>query len=126
MKRYSSLLLFYSVFLFILVSNLVGVMPFGFTITSHLILTIFFSLSLFIGHNIVGVFWNEEKYFCLFLPNNIPFIIIPLLVVIEFISYYSRIFSLSIRLFANMMSGHILLKILIGFIFIQGSSSLLN
>jgi F-type H+-transporting ATPase subunit a len=86
------------------------------TITSHIILTIYFSLAFFIGNNLIGICFHKEKYFVLFLPEGIPVPIVPLLIIIEYVSYLSRIFSLALRLFANMMSGHILLKILIGFI----------
>jgi len=90
--------------------------PYSITITSHLILTLFFSLAFFIGNNLVGVCYHKELYFLLFLPEGVPVIIIPFLILIEYISYISRIFSLAIRLFANMLSGHILLKILISFL----------
>jgi ATP synthase subunit 6 len=86
------------------------------TITSHLILTLYFSLAFFIGNNLIGICFHKEKYFTLFLPEGVPIPIIPFLILIEYVSYISRIFSLAIRLFANMMSGHILLKILISFI----------
>jgi F-type H+-transporting ATPase subunit a len=115
-KKYSFIFLFYFLFLFILVSNIMGMTPYSITITSHLIFTLFYSLAFFIGTNIIGVMYHKEKYFQLFCPEGLPLFIIPLLIVIEFISYFSRILSLSIRLFANMMSGHILMKILIGFV----------
>jgi F-type H+-transporting ATPase subunit a len=115
-KKYSFIFLFYFVFLFILVSNLIGMTPYSITITSHLIFTLFYSLSFFIGTNIIGILYHKEKYFVLFLPEGVPMFIIPLLILIEYVSYFSRILSLSIRLFANMMAGHILMKILIGFV----------
>jgi len=115
-KKYSFIFLFYFVFLFILVSNLIGMTPYSITITSHLIFTLFYSLAFFIGTNIIGILYHKEKYFVLFLPEGVPIFIIPLLIIIEYVSYFSRILSLSIRLFANMMAGHILMKILIGFV----------
>jgi len=115
-KKYSFILLFFSTFLFIFISNILGMIPYSMTITSHLILTLYFSLAFFIGNNIIGVCFHKEKYFVLFLPEGVPVPIIPGLILIEYVSYISRIFSLAIRLFANMMSGHILLKILISFI----------
>jgi len=117
-KQYSFSLLFYVTFLFIFISNILGMIPYSITITSHLILTLFFSLAFFIGNNLVGVCYHKELYFLLFLPEGVPVIIIPFLILIEYISYISRIFSLAIRLFANMLSGHILLKILISFLWI--------
>lgn len=115
-KKYSFILLLYTIFLFIFISNILGMIPYSITITSHLILTLYFSLSFFIGNNIIGVCFHKENYFVLFLPEGVPLPIIPFLILIEYVSYISRIFSLAIRLFANMMSGHILLKILISFI----------
>jgi F-type H+-transporting ATPase subunit a len=115
-KRYSFVLLFYVVFLFIFISNIVGMVPYSMTITSHLILTIYFSLAFFLGNNLIGICYHKENFFMLFLPEGVPVVIIPFLILIEYISYISRIFSLAIRLFANMLSGHILLKILICFI----------
>ncbi len=115
-KKYSFILLIYTVFLFLFLSNIIGMVPYSITITSHFILTLYFSLAFFIGNNIIGLCFHKEKYFVLFLPEGVPIFIIPFLIIIEYISYISRIFSLAIRLFANMMSGHILLKILISFI----------
>jgi ATP synthase subunit 6 len=102
--------------MFLCVSNLLGMLPYSMTVTSHLILTLFFSLAFFIGNNIVGVCYHTQSFFALFLPEGVPLLIIPFLILIEYVSYISRIFSLAIRLFANMLSGHILLKILISFV----------
>lgn len=113
--NYSVILLFLYLFIFLLVSNLIGMIPYSITVTSHLIVTLYISLSFFIGTNLIGVLYHKENFFVLFLPEGIPLFIIPSLILIEYISYFSKIFSLAIRLFANMMSGHILLKILIGF-----------
>jgi len=102
-------------FLFILVSNLFGMVPYSFTLTSHLSITFFLALSFFIGVNIFGIFMNGIEFLNLFLPSSSPLLISPLLIVVEFVSYFARVFSLSIRLFANMMAGHALMKILAGF-----------
>jgi len=115
LKKYSPITLFFFTFCFIFISNLFGLIPYSITVTSHLIITLYFSLSFFIGTNIISILYHKEKYFELFLPEGIPVAIIPALIILEYISYISKIFSLAIRLFANMMSGHILLKILIGF-----------
>jgi ATP synthase subunit 6 len=87
---------------------------------------LYFSLAFFIGNNLIGICYHGEKYFVLFLPDGVPVAIIPFLIIIEYVSYISRIFSLAIRLFANMMSGHILLKILISFIWAIGTSNLIH
>jgi ATP synthase subunit 6 len=99
-------------FNFILISNLVGLMPFGFTITAHIALTLFLSLSFFIGWIIQGLQFLGFKFFNIFLPKNIPLWLLPLLCVIEILSFLIRPLSLSIRLFANMLAGHISLYIL--------------
>src|SRR5579885_806180 len=102
-------------FIFLLVCNLIGMIPYSFTVTSHLIVTFFLSLSIFIGVTIIGFVHHRLHFFSFFLPPGSPVALGPFLVVIELISYVSRAFSLAIRLFANMMSGHSLLKILAGF-----------
>ena len=125
-KKKSFILLFYIMFLFTCFSNVLGMVPFSITVTSHLILTLFFSLSFFLGHNIIGICYHRELFFNIFLPSGVPIFIIPLLILIEYISYISRIFSLAIRLFANMLSGHILLKILIAFIWSLATTSIFH
>jgi ATP synthase subunit 6 len=112
-KNYAFIFLFFFLFLFILVSNLIGLTPYSITITSHLIFTLYYSLAFFIGTNLIGFLYQRENYFALFLPDDIPLAIIPLFILIEYLGHFSKILTLSIRLFANMMSGHILLKILI-------------
>ena len=115
-KKYSFILLIYSTFLFLFLSNVLGMLPYSITVTSHLVLTLYFSLAFFIGSNVIGVCYHKQSFFVLFLPEGVPLPIVPFLILIEYVSYVSRIFSLAIRLFANMLSGHILLKILISFI----------
>ena len=95
--------------------NLVGMVPYSFTVTSHIIFTFGLALSIFIGINIIGIKFHGWKFFNLFLPKGVPLIIMPLLITIEIISYIIKVFTLSIRLFANMTSGHALLKIIAGF-----------
>jgi F-type H+-transporting ATPase subunit a len=89
--------------------------PFSVTATSHLILTFSYALSFFIAINIIGIRYQKESWLKIFLPSGVPLLVIPALFIIEIISYFARVVSLSVRLFANMLSGHILLKILIGF-----------
>lgn len=109
--------LVFSVFLFLLSLNLVGLIPYSFTLTSHLIVTFSLSLALFIGINIICIREHGTKFFSLFLPSNTSVILALLLVPIELISYVFKPVSLSIRLFANMMAGHTLLKVIAGFAF---------
>jgi F-type H+-transporting ATPase subunit a len=105
-------------FLSLLAFNIAGLFPFTFTVTSSFVVTLFLSLTVFLAANIIGLYYNGFGLLVNFLPTGTPLFIAPLLILIEIISYFSRIFSLSIRLFANMMSGHGLLKILIGFSFL--------
>lgn len=100
------------VFLFILISNMLGMTLFSFTLTSHIMVTFTLGVSSFIGLTILGFFLQKLSFLNLFLPKGIPSALIPILVVVEIISYTSRALSLSIRLFANLMSGHTLLHIL--------------
>nr|YP_004062235.1 ATP synthase F0 subunit 6 [Plocamiocolax pulvinata]ADR03251.1 ATP synthase F0 subunit 6 [Plocamiocolax pulvinata] len=105
----------FTLHLFLLFCNLIGMIPYSFTVTSHIILTFGLALSIFIGINIIGIQTHGFYFFSLFLPRGVPLAIIPLLITIEFLSYIVKVFTLSIRLFANMTSGHTLLKIIAGF-----------
>jgi len=109
--------LVFSIFSFILSVNLIGLVPYSFTLTSHLIVTFSLSLAIFIGINIVCIREHGIKFFCLFLPPGTSIVLSFLLVPIELISYIFKPVSLSIRLFANMMAGHTLLKVIAGFAF---------
>lgn len=102
-------------FNFILFSNLIGLIPYSFTATSHLIVTFTLSFSVFIGINIITFKKYKVKTFSLFLPANTSFFLALLLVPIEFISYIAKPVSLGVRLFINLMAGHSLLKVIIGF-----------
>lgn len=107
--------LFYTIFFFILFSNLIGLLPFSFTVTSHFAVTFGLSLSMNIGMLLLGFLKNGFSFLNLFIPSGAPKPLLPLIVVIEIVSYLIRTFSLSIRLFANMMAGHTLLHILATF-----------
>jgi ATP synthase subunit 6 len=107
---------FLLLFFFILFSNIIGLIPFNFTVTSHIFQTFIMGLSIIIALTIIGFLKHKLNFLYLFFPpTGTPKILIPLLIVIEIISYISRAFSLSIRLFANMMSGHTLLNIISSF-----------
>ncbi len=118
LARYQYFSVLFYLFIFILVSNLAGLIPYSFTLTSSFIVTFFLASTHFIGINLIGVFQQKWKILNLFLPSGVPLVMAPFLILLELISYIARVFSLSIRLFANMMSGHALLKILIGFAWI--------
>lgn len=102
-------------FVFILSCNLIGLVPYTFTLTSHLIITFFLAFSVFIGVNIVGYQKNELSLFSLIIPANSSIILALVLVPIEFISYVAKPISLGMRLFINIMAGHTLLKVILGF-----------
>lgn len=107
----------YISFLFIslVLINVFGMVPYNFTATSHLITTFSLAFITFFIINLVGISKHKLGIFGLFLPSGAPFMLIPLLIPIEFISYVFRVISLSVRLFANMMAGHTLLKVIAGF-----------
>jgi len=107
--------LIFTTFVFLLFTNLIGMIPYSFTATSHLIVTFGLSLSLFIGITIVGFQVHGLHFFSFLLPKGAPLVLAPLLVVLELVSYCFRAISLGVRLFANMMAGHTLVKILSGF-----------
>lgn len=104
-----------NLFFFILFSNLIGLIPSSFTLTSHILLTFMLGFSSVVGLTILGFVKQKLHFLNLFVPRGVPAALLPLLVVIEIVSYISRGFSLSIRLFANLMSGHSLLHILLFF-----------
>lgn len=111
----------FTLFWFILMGNMLGLIPYSFTYTSHIIVTFSLAITGFILANIVGFKKHGLGMFHLLLPKGIPIFLAPLMIVIELISYLARPFSLSIRLFANMMAGHLILKLFGGF-----SAMLLN
>ena len=102
-------------FIYILINNLIGMVPYSFAPTSHFILTFSMSFTIVIGATILGFQKHAFKFFSLFVPSGCPLGLLPLLVLIEFISYLSRNVSLGLRLAANILSGHMLLNILSGF-----------
>ena len=104
-----------SLFIYILINNLVGMIPYSFAPTSHFIITFSLSFTIVIGATILGFQIHALKFFSLLVPSGCPLGLLPLLVLIEFISYLSRSVSLGLRLAANILSGHMLLNILAGF-----------
>ena len=104
-----------TIFIYILSCNLIGMIPYSFTVTSHIVITLGLAIVAFTGINIIGLSIHGFHFFSLFLPGGAPLALAPLLIPIELVSYSFRVVSLALRLFANMMSGHCLLKILAGF-----------
>jgi ATP synthase subunit 6 len=107
--------LLFATFTFVFGCNILGMVPYTFTVTSHIIFTFSLGMTTFIGLNIIGFRQHGLHFFSLFLPPGAPLALAPLLVPIELISYVFRVVALSVRLFANMMAGHTLLKILATF-----------
>jgi F-type H+-transporting ATPase subunit a len=105
----------YTLFIFILVNNLIGLVPYSFATTSHFILTFSISFTIVLGATILGFNKHSLKFFSLFVPAGCPLALVPILVLIEFISYLARNVSLGLRLAANILAGHMLLNILSGF-----------
>jgi F-type H+-transporting ATPase subunit a len=105
----------FTVFSFIFFCNLAGMIPYSFTVTSHIVVTLALATMAFFGINVIGIQTHGFHMMSLFLPSGAPLALAPLLVMIELVSYSFRVISLALRLFANMMSGHCLLKILAGF-----------
>lgn len=105
----------FSLFLFILTGNLLGMIPYSFTFTSHIIVTFSLAVLVIVSVTMIGVVRHGWRFLRLFYPDNAPILLIPLLVPIEVMSYLTRTVSLSIRLFANMIAGHAMLKLFGGF-----------
>lgn len=105
----------FTLFMFILIGNLIGMVPYSFTYTSHIIVTFGLAMIAFGIATLVGFIRHGGRYFLLFVPQGAPVYMLPLIVPIEILSYLSRPVSLSVRLFANMMAGHTMLKVFAGF-----------
>lgn len=111
--------LIFSIFLFILSCNLLGMVPYSFTVTSHLSITLALAMLVFCLMTIVGFIKHGFHFLSLFLPAGTPLWLAPLMIIIEFFAYLARPVSLSLRLAANMIAGHVLLKVLVGFVVIM-------
>ena len=111
---------YFTLFMFVLFCNMIGMLPYSFTVTSQIIVTFMLAATVFIGVTIIGFIKHGIKYLELFVPKGVPIILLPLIIVIEIISYLSRPVSLSVRLFANMMAGHTMLKVFGGFVISLG------
>ena len=118
--------LVFSIFMFICVSNIVGIIPYAFTVSSHIIVTAALALLVFFTVLIYGFYKSGLKFFKLFVPSGVPIVILPLVVAIEIISFLSRPVSHSVRLFANMLAGHITLKVFASFVATLGAFGFLG
>lgn len=106
----------FTIFMFILFGNMLGMLPYSFTFTSHIVVTFVMALVVFVGVTVIAIVKHKMRFFTLFVPPGVHWAMWPLLIPIEIISYFSRPISLAVRLFANMLAGHTLLKVFAGFI----------
>jgi F-type H+-transporting ATPase subunit a len=113
----------FTLFMFILFGNLLGLIPGSFTFTSHIIVTLFMAMFVFLLVTLVGLMKHGLHFFSFFVPSGAPVLLYPLMIPIEIISYLSRPISLSVRLFANMMAGHTMLKVFASFVFGLGAAT---
>jgi F-type H+-transporting ATPase subunit a len=118
--------LVFSLFMFIATCNLIGIIPYTFTVTSHLIVTLCMALIVFLTMTIYGFYKHGLHFLKLFVPSGIPIYILPLVVFIEVLSYFLKPVSHSVRLFANMLAGHIALKVFAGFVTMLGALGLVG
>ena len=114
----------FSLFMFILFANMFGLLPYSFTVTSHIIVT--FAMAAFVigGITLFGLYKHGPGWFRLFVPSGVPVVLLPLISLIELISYLTRPVSLSVRLFANMLAGHTMLKVFSGFAIMMGAAGI--
>ena len=115
----------YSLFFFILIANLCGNVPYSFTITTSIMVSIGLSFTILVGVTILGLSIHKLHFFSYFVPSGTPLALVPLLVLIEMVSYLARAFSLGIRLFANVVAGHTLMKILATFLYQMFSAGII-
>ena len=115
----------FTLFMFVLLGNLLGMVPYSFTFTSHIAVTFAMAMVIFVGVTILGFARHGIHFFSFFAPPGTPVVMLPLLVPIEIISYLSRPISLSVRLFANMLAGHTLIKVIASFIALLGVAGFL-
>jgi F-type H+-transporting ATPase subunit a len=112
----------FTIFMFILTLNFIGLIPYTFTVTSHIIITAALAITVFLTVLGYGLYRHGLHFFNLFVPKGVPVYILPLIIFIEVLSFISRPISHSVRLFANMLAGHITLKVFAGFIVLMGSA----
>jgi F-type H+-transporting ATPase subunit a len=110
----------FTLFMFILIMNMIGLVPYSFTVTSHIVITVMLSMLVFVTVIVYGLWKNGLRFFRLFVPSGVPWFILPLVTPIEIMSFLSRPISHSVRLFANMLAGHITLKVFAGFVTLLG------
>lgn len=116
----------FTIFSFILTCNMLGMTPYAFTVTSQIIVTFSLALGVFLTVILLGVYKHGFGFLKLFVPSGVPLVLMPLIVPIEIFSFLTRPVSLGIRLFANMLAGHIMLKVFAGFIIMMSAAGLIG
>jgi F-type H+-transporting ATPase subunit a len=116
----------FTIFMFVLAANMIGIIPYTFTVTSHIIVTAALALTVFLVVLIYGLWAHGLHFFNLFVPKGVPVYILPLIVAIEIISFMSRPVSHSVRLFANMLAGHITLQVFAAFILLMSAQGIIG
>jgi F-type H+-transporting ATPase subunit a len=111
----------FTLFMFVLFGNLLGMLPYSFTFTSHIAVTFSLALVVFVLTTVVALALHGMKFFSYFFPQGAPIWLAPIIIPVEIISYFSRVVSLSVRLFANMVAGHVMLKVFATFVVLLGS-----
>jgi F-type H+-transporting ATPase subunit a len=111
----------FALFMFLLVANLIGMFPYFPTVTSQIVITVALAITVFVMVLVAGLVRHGLHFFKLFVPSGIPVVVLPLVVAIEIISFFTRPVSHSVRLFANMLAGHITIKVFAGFVFSLGT-----
>jgi len=106
----------FTLFMFIFFANMIGMFPYAFTVTSHIAVTFALAITVFLGVTVTGFILHGPRFLKLFVPSGVPLVVLPIVVAIEVISYFSRPISHSVRLFASMLAGHIMLKVFAGFV----------
>ncbi len=110
----------FTLFMFVLFGNLLGMIPYSFTFTSHIIVTFAMAAAVFVGVTVIGFMQHGVRFLGFLMPAGIPMLMAPLIIPIELLSYFTRPVSLSLRLFANMTAGHTMLKVFAGFVVMLG------
>ncbi len=116
----------FTIFMFVLAANMIGIIPYTFTVTSHIIVTAALAITVFLVVLIYGLWSHGFHFFNLFIPKGVPIYILPLIVAIEILSFMSRPISHSVRLFANMLAGHITLQVFAAFIILMSAHGILG
>ena len=110
----------FTLFMFFLVGNIVGLVPGSFAFTSQLVVTLFIAILVLIMATIIGLYLHGFKFIKIFVPSGLPWLLLPFMIILEFISYFTKALSMGVRIFANIMAGHIIIEIFAGFIIALG------